>query len=1472
MRLGLWDDVSEFMGISSPATPQPALQPQASTPAVTPAAVAAVLVGLPTVVPPTSGGAPPTAGQAVPSVPVTVVIAAAAPTRLVSPQGGVTVDIAAGAVRDDVTLTYEPVAPDQIPPLPSGFKVSDRVFNLSIVGWPADGPDEFKFDSPIVVTVQLTVRDVVLAGGASGNIVIQHFHFDRWELLPTVVDFDNMVARAEVDGLSVFALTIKEAEPEPPTPTPEPTLPPTPMPTATRTLTPTLTDTPAPPTPQPTSTLTPTRTPTPEPTRTPVPTATPEPTPTLEPTPTSEPTLTPTLTPAPTTEPTGTPTPVIIPTATALPAATASPTHVPPTPTATPTPTPAGPLIAVLDSTVTSGHPVRAIFSGAPGNEADWIGLYLVTESNEDPATFQYLDGATEGSLTLVAPAVAGAYEFRMFADWPDGGYVDIATSRAIKVIPAPTPTPTLTPTPTSTPLPTATPAATPTPIVTPTPTTAIFKTAIIDFEHKNVSVPVGTTIVWENQDAAPHTTTSGVSPNASPGWDSGTLSSGQTFKFTFDQTGEFQFFCKIHPSMTATITVTEADTDGDGVPDGADIFPLADASVRVLVQSFKELTSAGFLDGAGDPYFVIEVDGSRGTTKVHSSTESIKNLGPFDFNVADDVRFVTVSVTAWDSDFDADDLYDMSSLQGEASLTVLFDRLGPPVTLGGNGLDDGDESTQIQAAATVLIESVGGQGQPLATPTVTPSPTGAPASLPALVVAGMGIQLETGGSCSFTSLALGVRVRVANTGIGPAAPFNVLTNSGKQRVIGGLQAGAEASLWFAGYAAGSNTATVDVDSEVAESDETNNTLTQFLPVPTPPPTCTPTPTPTTPVSVTPTPVPPTPTPTPAPTSKTFTVNSAIDAPDANPGDGLCDDGAGKCTLRAAIDETNALPLADTVFLPPGTYTLTLGSQLTISGDLTLEGAGANITIVQAANQPGVATARVLEVASGTVFLFGVTVRHGKVEWPESGGGIRNSGVLDIGSSVIGGNFAGSVGGGIGNSGSLTLFSSTVSGNTAGQSGGGISNLNARPSVSVFESTISGNVSTSGGGGGIWSGGELTIENSTITANSSSQSGGGIWRTDGTATVVNTIIAANGPSDCFGMIVSLGHNLNGEFTCALNGVGDLSGVDPLLSPLQDNGGPTFTHALLAGSPAIDAGDDSFAIGTDQRGFPRPQGLATDIGAYESPFTAAATTANGKIAFESDRDSNAEIYVMNADGSGQTRLTNNDVQDEDPAWRPDGAKIAFTSRRDGNHEIYVMNANGTGQTNLTNNAAVDWFPDWSPDGAKITFGSGRDNDFEIYVMNADGTGQTNLTNKSGFDGEPDWSPDGAKIVFKSSRDGNSEIYVMNADGSGQTRLTNHSGSDLNPAWSPDGAKIAFTSGRDGNFEIYVMNADGTGQTRLTNSPATDAVPAWSPDGAKIAFEAGRDGNDEIYVMNADGTGQTRLTDSARSDTFPAWSAK
>ncbi len=97
---------------------------------------------------------------------------------------------------------------------------------------------------------------------------------------------------------------------------------------------------------------------------------------------------------------------------------------------------------------------------------------------------------------------------------------------------------------------------------------------------------------------------------------------------------------------------------------------------------------------------------------------------------------------------------------------------------------------------------------------------------------------------------------------------------------------------------------------------------------------------------------------------------------------------------------------------------------------------------------------------------------------------------------------------------------------------------------------------------------------------------------------VNTILASNSPSNCIGIITDAGHNLSSENSCAFTGVGSLNSTDPMLGPLADNGGPTLTMALLPGSPAIDAGDDAAAPSTDQRGFPRPVGAASDIGAYE----------------------------------------------------------------------------------------------------------------------------------------------------------------------------------------------------------------------------------------------------------------------------------
>ncbi len=264
--------------------------------------------------------------------------------------------------------------------------------------------------------------------------------------------------------------------------------------------------------------------------------------------------------------------------------------------------------------------------------------------------------------------------------------------------------------------------------------------------------------------------------------------------------------------------------------------------------------------------------------------------------------------------------------------------------------------------------------------------------------------------------------------------------------------------------------------------------------------------------------------------------------------------------------------------------------------------------------------------------------------------------------------------------------------------------------------------------------------------------------------------------------------------------------------------------------------------------------------------------NGKIAFISLRDAgvsnNWEIYVMNADGSNQINITNNEKSDIQPTWSPDGTRIAFASTRDIlNEDIYVMNADGSNPTRLTTHPQNDKCPAWSPDGSKIAFTSGRDGNFQIYVMNADGSSQTRLThNSAAADSGPAWSPDGARIAFvRYPTDSTAgEIYVMNADGSNEIRLTDTPGRrNEAPVWSPDGSKIAFDSNRTNNTEIYVMNSDGSSQTALFNNPYTDSGPEWSPDGAKIAFTSNRDGHQAVYVMNADGSNQIGLTSNLTS---------
>ncbi len=264
---------------------------------------------------------------------------------------------------------------------------------------------------------------------------------------------------------------------------------------------------------------------------------------------------------------------------------------------------------------------------------------------------------------------------------------------------------------------------------------------------------------------------------------------------------------------------------------------------------------------------------------------------------------------------------------------------------------------------------------------------------------------------------------------------------------------------------------------------------------------------------------------------------------------------------------------------------------------------------------------------------------------------------------------------------------------------------------------------------------------------------------------------------------------------------------------------------------------------------------------------------GKIAFSSDRGGNADIYVMDPDGGGVIRLTDDPAEDVLPTWSPDGTMIAFVSIRDSNKEIYVVSASGGSATRLTNNTFEDTSPTWSPllTDQRIAFVSNRVGNDEVFVMNVDGTNPINVTQNVAEDNDPTWAPSGTMLGFASNRDGDKfEIYRANADGTGTpTRLTNNSFNDVAPSWPP--GRITFQSDRDGNDEIYTINAgDGANPIRITNNPAFDFDPDRSSDGARVVWVSNRDSVDnlELYTANADGSNVVRLTNNPANDTEPA----
>ncbi|MBI4260474.1 MAG: PD40 domain-containing protein [Actinobacteria bacterium] len=273
----------------------------------------------------------------------------------------------------------------------------------------------------------------------------------------------------------------------------------------------------------------------------------------------------------------------------------------------------------------------------------------------------------------------------------------------------------------------------------------------------------------------------------------------------------------------------------------------------------------------------------------------------------------------------------------------------------------------------------------------------------------------------------------------------------------------------------------------------------------------------------------------------------------------------------------------------------------------------------------------------------------------------------------------------------------------------------------------------------------------------------------------------------------------------------------------------------------------------------------------------------RIAFSSTRTGSGDIYVMDADGSDVVQLTGLGERPEQgtvggddtrqwegsPAWSPDGTRIAFVGEIGDNPDIWIMDADGSGVVRLTDDPGGDWHPAWSPDGTWIAFqGSFEEPAGDIYLIRPDGSDLRRLTDDPGRDLQPAWSPDGTRIVFASDRDGELGLFVMDSDGSSQRRIVEGPGAA--PAWGPAPPEETPTPT---GMPTVTLSPEPSGEPTPSPAPSGDdgipgwMLPAWSDPAceasARIADFGGSVEEDVAMIARAECLGTPEAPDAAWS---------
>ncbi|MFH1183638.1 MAG: hypothetical protein V1755_01180 [Chloroflexota bacterium] len=320
-------------------------------------------------------------------------------------------------------------------------------------------------------------------------------------------------------------------------------------------------------------------------------------------------------------------------------------------------------------------------------------------------------------------------------------------------------------------------------------------------------------------------------------------------------------------------------------------------------------------------------------------------------------------------------------------------------------------------------------------------------------------------------------------------------------------------------------------------------------------------------------------------------------------------------------------------------------------------------------------------------------------------------------------------------------------------------------------------------------------------------------------------------------------------------------------------GPGLYRLLLTGSSATAPDFDATL-----------QALITEatVSGAPAPVTPEATVSgselSGHIVFTCQIDkyqSSEQICIVNADGSGYRRLTQEDgVRHYYPSLSPDGASVVYSQYREDNvYEIHELGLTDGVSERLTDRLGVLTGPEISPDGGTIAFmrWTVASNQYQIWLIDRDGGNPRRLLSATGWD--PTWSPDGTQILFASDMDGAVQLYRVDLEGTNVQRISDLPAMRGRSDWSAQGM-ITTYSGGPGKREIYVMQADGSDSRQVSPAGGNSQGPSFSPDGQWIAFTAYFDKFDdihgcEIYILRTDGTDLRRLTNNDYCDYQARW---